>query len=767
MNLFRNFLRTFIRNRQSTWLNMLGLVSGLACCLLIMLWISFQYRTDRFYPEAGRIVTVSGYHVGSQPFRGAPPAVAPVLASELPEIESYARLCWAAASFKVNGEQYDRTAFDTDPGFFTIFGCDFSEGTMFAAGETQKCVLTESAARELFGESSALGQYLEFDFGKFAVSGIIRDFPKNTTVGQLGDGPGVFLPISRNGEKLDAWYNNSFETYFRLKDPVHMEQFKEKIKNRAYEAQPEYDLYLESDFLVNRGLYRYGNIKGIRLMGIIALVVMLIACINFINLSTANFTKSSFQTGLRKILGASRRSLVLQQIFNTFLIVSLSFLLAVGVSILIFPFFNSMLEQSLELKDLFTGEIIWIGCCIVLGTTLLAGFYPAIYISSFKPLSALRDARGNSGWNARIRQSLVILQFCISIVLIISTLVISRQIRMYHDMDLGYVYNEVMYVSLRNDSQMKKATALRDELRKNPKIRSVSLSVSVPSQINWNGVGWGWEGKDPNFQPLISFNYADENWSEVYGLKYREGGFFSDSLKGVVINQKMLELMNVTDGMDKFIERGQEKHRVLGVLDNTMFNNFKAESQPIIIFPLEEWISPQIVNIRASGNMQTLYDEVMTTAETVFGEKPIVRFLDYNINSMLTSERETSKMVSSFSMLAIIISCLGLFGLATFMIEQKKKEIGIRRVNGARVREIIWLLNIGFVKPVMIGFLVACPIAYYLMRQWLEGYTRHTELNLWIFLSAGLITLFIAVATLIWRTWHAATENPVKALKGE
>ncbi|MEG1380181.1 MAG: ABC transporter permease [Bacteroidales bacterium] len=773
MNLLNNFYRTITRNRQLYLLNMMGLIPGLACCLLILLWIRYEYNVDRQYPEATKIVTVAGYHEGSNAFGGAPPIVGPTLAAENPEVVDFARIAWGNRSLRYENETYNITSFDVDPGYFSIFGVEMRDGKSFGAEELNKCVISESAAREVFGDKDAVGQMLSFDSGNFEVAGVMKDPDKNSTVlassGELSrPGVCVLLPILRNKESLQHWYNNSYRTYLRMNEEPDMALFKEKVKNRVMEVHPEFALYLTSDLLVNRNLYTYGNIQRMRLMGIIALAVLLIACINFINLATAGFTKSSFQTGLRKILGASRTGLIGQYLLNTFLVILISFVLAIGLAMLMFPIFNSMLGKSLDMKDLFSLNQIWLGLGVVVLTALLAGIYPAIYLSSFKPLNLLKGNLSKGSWNARFRQVLVVIQFCVSIVLIISTLVITRQIQLFQTMNLGYEWQEVMYLSLRNENQQAKGKVLKEELLKDATVKHVSLSVSVPTNINWNGVGIECDENKEMSKLLVSFNFADEDWASVYDLKFREGAFYSDSTKGVVINEKMLELMNTQAALDKELRRDGNSFKIVGVLDKFKFNNFKTASEPCLILPFEEGVPPNIVNIRVSGNdLQQIFERVNKRAEEILGEKPTLRFLDHNIELKLIAERQSSQMVTYFSVLAILISCLGLFGLAAFMIEQKRKEIGIRRVNGARIREIIWLLNMSFIKPVLVGFVIACPVAWYIMNKWLENYMEKTTLDLWIFAGAGFITIVIATLTLVWRTWSAATENPVNCLKEE
>lgn len=764
MNIFKSFKRGFAANRQSYIINMLSLIPGLICCLLIMLWIVFEMGFDRSYPKIDRIVKVSGYHEGASVFWGAPPAVAPALKQELPEVEEVARLNYAYDEIVYGTEKYRIVSRNGDAGLFGILDMKFKEGVPFTDAEQDKCVIQEKVAKAIFGNESALDKFLEFGDEKFVVCGVVEDFPRNTTIDA-----DVILPISRLGNTLEQWYNNSFETFVLLKDPVHYPGFSERIKDRAMKAAPENKLYLTSGLLKECYLYRLGNIKNVRLMGIIALFVLIIACINFVNLATAGFVRNSFQTGIRKVVGATRRGLILNNLFNTFLLILISFVIAMGIAVVLLPWFNSLIYRDFVFLDFLSPEVLIIGVCIIVITTLLAGIYPAFYVSSFNPVKVLKGKSGADIKGRWFRNVLVITQFTIAIVLIICTTVVAKQIHMFQQMDLGYNRQEVLYVYLKGELSGK-ASVLKQELKQDPAIIAVCLAQNTPAGINWNGTGWSWEGKDPAVVPLITFAYVDEDWAEVLGVRFKEGGFFSKNSEGIVINQKLAELMGGTSWIDRYIDRSDKQMKIVGVLDNFMYNNFKAESAPLVIMPVA--YNPGLEScllVRAEGkNLKSIHQLVKQKAEQLNGGEPVsVRFLNDSVENMLISEKQSTRMVSIFSVLAVIISCLGLFGLATFMIQQKRKEIGVRRVNGARIKEIVLLLNMSFLKPVFISFLIACPLSYYFMSQWLENYLQRTGLDWWIFAGAGMITAVVAVGTLFWQSLKAATENPVKSLKME
>lgn len=768
MNILKNFVRNFRTNRQATLINMLGLVTGLACCLLIVMWILREVEPDRGFKNIDRIVTLQGYHEGQQPFFGVSPAVVPALRQERPEVEKAARLQNATRTVRRETESYNVSVYDADYDFFDLFGLEMVEGRPFMPGEKDRCVLTCRAAEAIFGSRSPLNEVLETEVGNFTVCGVMENLPRRRTVAAQGREEIIFIPMERNMEGLSSWYNNSYESYVLLKNTDGYAKFSEEVKNRAMEAEPQNELYIKTGYLKDRYLYGYNRIGKVRLMALIALVILLLACINFVNLSTASFSRSAIQTGLRKVIGASRTSLVLGYLWNTFLLVLMSYLLALALAYVMVPLFGTVIGSGFKTDDLLRPEIFWIGGVMLVATTLLAGIYPSFYLSSFQPVKVLKGKYAAGLSSARMRQTLVVLQFAVSITLIICTMIISKQIRMYQTMDIGYRWDEVMYVSLRNQAQRDKAFVLRDELLKETGVQAACVSTSIPAFVGWNGVGFGWEGKDPSLNPLISMLYADENFRKTYDIRLKSGMFYTEAEEGVLVNEKLAAMMG-GDVVGKYVERDGDRQEIIGVVKDFQFNDYKNVQEPLVIFPVstkKPYVGVLSVRV-AGGRLGETYELVRQRAEETFGEEPVVRFLDRDVEYWVTSERQSAQMVSFFSVLAIVISCLGLFGLATFMTDQKRKEIGIRRVNGAKVSEILWLLNVKFLKPIAVAFLVSCPLSYYFMSRWLETYLQRTEMSWWIFLSAGALTVFVALTTLLWRSVKAAMENPVQSLRNE
>lgn len=775
MKTLKYFFQNLKSNRQSHVISMLSLAPGLACCLLIFVWLWREVRTDRFIPNIDRIVTVSGYHEGQEPFVGAPPAVAPALSEELPEVQAATRISWGNAGFKYQQETYNAASMNVDAGFFEVFGLRFTEGAPFSDEEFDRCVIYEDFAVAVFGDKSPLGQVLEVGSEHFTVCGVAKPTTQKTTVQALTKTGGyitapVLLPIKRKRDELNAWYNNSYQTYLLLRAAPDINQFSEKIKNRNMQAAPEFNLYLKAFLLKDRYLYRYQNIAQVRLLGIVALVILAVACINFINLTTAEFGKSTFQTGIRKILGATRKRLIYQYFINSSILVFISFIFAYCLAILFLPLFNRMLNANFVMHDFITFQIIGLSVAILIVTTLFSCLYPAISVSSFNPGESIKK------YNPRktvFRQVLVVLQFTVAIALIISTLIVRKQIGMYKHMDLGYNWDEVVYISTGKLEHQQKAPVLAAELQKEPSVVAAAVSIGTPASIFWNGVGWSWEGLEPGLNPLIWFNYIDKNWSKVYDIKPVEGSFFSDEKNGIVINKRMAELMQENEPVGKYITRDENVYKITGVLDQFHYNDFKQESEPLILLPLNtddpnHAYMQQTVSVRMTGsNPAVMQQTIRDVTKDVLGEELSGTFMSSRVENWLQTEQQTSTMISFFTILSILISCMGLFGLATFIITQKQKEIGIRRVNGARVGEIVWLLNYSFLKPVLISFIIACPVAWFIMNRWLQTYLQRTDMSWWLFAAAGAGVVLLTMLTLTMHSIRASNVNPAETLRNE
>lgn len=785
MDILRDFYRKCTGDRQSFLINVLSLVPGLICCLLILSWLIFQFGFDCFHTKIDRIANVYSYHdnsSGKSEWPGAPACVAPMIKEKIPGVEFVARTS-INSGYVIWGDKNIRVLKNySDPDLFQILSFKFIGGSPFKAGETDQCVITRAVARRVFGTDIPVGQKIEIKTGSltelYTVSGVVDDFPKNTTLAFE-----VLLPIDRmyaidGPEALSGVrYVREYQTYVLLASGQKKDDFENGIKDLVYQVDPEFGLYLGAAMLKDRYVDLFGDPKKMQLVTWIAALMLLVACINFTNLSTAGFTKNAFQTGIRKVIGATGNKLIRANFTHTFFTVLIAFVMAVVGSILVFPYFTSLISDAdfqivpFTLHDFFSPLMLGVGVTVILATTLIAGIYPALNISSFAPLRMMRGGADNRGNAKTFRNMLVVGQFAVSIVLVVLGCVVVKQVDMFRHMDMGYNREEIVYFKLSDGEAQRKSAILKEELLRNTDVCGVTLATGLPVEISSWSQGWTWEGRDvAEGNSIFCINHADEDWARVYDIQLREGHFFDKDRPGVVINSEMARLIGGDTFTDRYLNHQGTIYKITGVLDEVFLGDFKKGASPCIIRPLYDEmgpVAPEYVSVKAEmKNMPSVVQALKSTAAKLncSGE---IGFLNDRVEKQLAAEKQITRIVSLFSVLTVVVSCMGLFGLATFLIGQKRKEIGIRRVNGAKIREIIWLLNIHFVRPILVALFIACPVAYYLADMWLESYVERTAVSWWIFVLAGILTLGVALLTLMWRSWRAARENPVNSLKSE
>ena len=772
MEALKQFYRKFTHNRFSFLINISSLVPGLICSLLIFSWVLFQIDFDRFHSKIERIVLIRGCMDNSashQNYPGCAPAVGPAIKQDFPEVEQFARISINDGEISA-GDQKIQTPFAfADAGIFQILDINIMEGEAYNANEPNKCVISQRYAQALFGQKSPIGESISLSGIELVISGIFKEnWPRNSSF-QFS----LLVPQELSGNNLSDWQNGNFYITFALLDnALNFPSFKEKVRNQ-YKGLVENNLYLEAYKLKDLHLMIEGNQSRVYLLSALALFLLLIACINFVNLATASFTTTALQAGIHKIMGATRIRLIGKYFFNVLLLVILAFAIAIFLAITCLPVFCSLIGQEIQLDDYYNWPTLLLCIGMIAFTTLLSGIYPATFLSSFNPITVLKDKTFKAGKSTFFRNALVSVQFIIAITLIISILTVSKQLNMYNDMDLGYERQEVMYVDLRGTDQGN-AFVLKQELLKDPSVIAASACHHLPTTIDWRGNLWDWENMPVDLNAYFYLTHVDSDWPKVMGINMQEGAFFSDNNPGIVINDEAKKVIGWTSCTDKYLGRHNmdtpASFKITGVMDKFLFNNFKMEQAPLVIFPLKENVydlKPSFLMVRVQGSqLMAMYNLIKDKTKAINGDGN-VGFLSQLTQKFLQEEQQMIKIVSLFSVLAIIISCLGLFGMATYIIERKRKEIGIRRVNGAKVSEIIWLLNVSFIRPIAIAFIIACPIAYYLMYHWLEQYVYRTNIGWEIFIITGAITIAIVVLTLTWKSHKAAVENPVNCLRNE
>ncbi len=772
-------------------MNVLGLSIGMAAAMLIFLWVHGELGYDRFYKKTNRLYQV--YHrdiFNGEPavWDGTPTPLAPTLKLEYPGIEDVTRYLPTSFLLSADDKHLNSSGAFADSSFFHLFDFEIAEGDKHKAlTDNQSIVISKSLAEKLFGTEHAIGNTISIDRNdRFVVTAIMDDMPRNTKFKSIE----FLLPwqyLKNLGWDPENWYSNNYYTYVLLEPDAIAEEVNQKIKSatsihlesvldnassREIFLHPasRWHLYskIEGDGLVG------GKITFVRLLALIAVLILMIACVNFINLSTARSTKRSKEVGIRKISGAPKRALVYQFIGESMIISFLSGLLALIEAQTFLPVFNQLVGEQMAFA--FGSAYFWVAFFgFVLFTGLLAGSYPAFYLSGFGIAGALKGIHKPSKRMFSTRQGLVVLQFTFSIILIIATLVISRQIDYAQKRDRGYEANNLIFVHLSGELQKRYEAVVQDLLREGAAI-SVSKTNGPFTQLNdrlW-GVSWPGSTQADKDREFALFG-ADANFTETTGAQLLAGReidiqkYPSDS-SAILLNETAVKMMGLTDPIGTQINQGKRKWKVVGVVKDFIFASPYEPILPVIVAgPANahdwSWASVRMNSSNSIASNMEITERLLKTHNPEYPFEYV--FADEAYAAKFLEEQLTAKLAEISSGLAIFISCLGLFGLTAFAARQRTKEIGIRKVLGASVSGVVGLLSSDFVKLVLIAFLIATPIAWYGMDQWLKGFAYRIEIQWWMFAIAGLAALAIAILTVSLQSVKTAMMNPVDSLKSE
>jgi putative ABC transport system permease protein len=772
----KTILLTFRKLRKNKTVNLLGiagLVVGLVCVMYIFFWVTDEISYDRFHSKIDRIFVVHAYLEGGsekETFRGCPPAVAPALKNEFPEVENTCRYFPPYYQFLVaSGEnKYTEKTAIADFSLFDIFSFPFVYGDKGDENLPNRIVLTETSAQKYFGEANPVGKVVRMDNRlDMTVVGVIKDIPHNSSI--TFD---VVIPIKNletlwsNANCLATWYNNAFSTFGLLKSPEGFNKIASAITRRIQKDLPESTNYLRAYKFEDGYLYEQKHIQNVRIFVLIAILVLLAATLNFINLSTARSSKQAKETGLRKTIGASRISLVRLVYTDVATICLLAFLSAIAIAFAGLPVFNQLIGKQISYSILFSVLPMAVLVTVYLITVLLAGSYPAFFLSSFSPAQTLSSNFQTAKSRGLFRNSLVVVMFVVSIILLTSTLIISQQTRFLQKMDLGFEKDQLMYVSLKGKLK-DQVSALKEELGRSSDVISTAVVSNLPTGIGNNGEGWNWEGKDPNFKPLVSEWGTDEDLVKTLGARMVEGDFFNKTQDGIVINKTFANMI----GWDSFVGKTLNNfgdQRILGVIDDIHFNSLSETTKPMVIRKVSDYWTNYLVMKVNTNKISSTIDYIRKTCQTIEPAFPVdYAFLNDEYARLLASEINLNKLVGIFSVFAIVVLCLGLLGVVMFLTEQRTKEIGVRKCLG----ETVLSLSGRFIKPFIISGIIASaiamPLTWLAMDHWLQGYAYRIHLNVWVFLLSGIIAVGIAALTVFWQSWKAATQNPVEALRYE
>lgn len=789
MNL-RNIIigwRNIRKNGIFSVINITGLSLGIAVVVLILFWIVDELNFDKSHKNLDQIYTVyehQEYSEGQELHTNCTPfPLGQELVKNYPEIENattYVNI-WDQL-IKYGEKEYKQgPIICADNNFLKIFTFNIIEGDPNTLLSSDKMIITKEMAQLFFGNESALGKIITINGQvSYTVGAVVANQKANTTLNFKALIPNDFMKSW--DVDLTQWGNNWPSTNILLAKGVDSKVLDSKIINICKnKGQENTTLHLFP--YKNEHLYSYSG-KSNRIQYIyqflgIALIIILIASINFINLSISKAEQRRPEVGVRKALGANRINITRQFLTEKGLMILISILLSILLIILFLPLFRSISDKKIIIEQLLNKNMIIMLMTILLIVLGLSVVYPSMYLSSLNPVLALKKSSVYKKRRINIRSMLVVVQFVLAIVLISSSIIVTKQIKYINNYDLGYNHSNLIYLELNGDSR-NKYEAIKEELAGITGIESFTCSDKLPF---WGGnSSWGhnWEGKDPENKVLICTMRIDNNYLKTMGIKLSEGNDFPNSYEKVltnvdsaltyqvILNKEAIKRMNMKDPIGKtFRAWNYYKGTIIGVTEDFHYESLHSGVEPMLLLPMSE--NPGYITARInSTNFSQTIDKIKSSWARLLPQYTCeIGFFDNRLATLYESEVKISGLFKYFSFVAIFISSIGLFGLSLFIIERRRKEVGVRKVNGAKTMEVMVLLDKDFAKWVIISIVIATPIAWIIMHRWLENFACKTGLSWWIFAIAGLLALAIALLTVSWQSWRAATRNPVEALRYE
>lgn len=786
-NYFKIALRNLLKSKTFSGINVLGLALGMACSLMIMLWIRDERAVDAFHANKDQLYRIYMREYFSGKVQGViwtPGPLAEELKKSVPEIEMSTPFSWTIQQTFSVGSKIHKEATNWASGdFFKMFSYKLLQGTPEAALRDRGSIaISRDMAEAFFGSpEAAIGKAIRYDNRKeMTVSAVFENVGANSSL-KFDCLMTWDAYVDDNGWAKD-WGNTDPLTFFKLRkdaDPAKVEVKMRRLLDKTnrdggkpYKTQlamqPFHEYYLNSN--IKDAKMDGGRIEYVQLFSFVAVFILLIACINFMNLATARSSRRAKEVGVRKVVGAMRSMLAGQFMGEALLIAGLSAALAVVLVALLLPAFNSLTSKQMVLpwsEPLFWGVIAG----LLAATGLLAGSYPALFLSSLNPVRILKGALKFDSRSVWVRQGLVVFQFGLSVILIVGMIVIYRQVGFVQNKNLGFDRENLVYFPIEGEL-FNKFDPLKEQLTQVPGIKQVSHMTATPAS-NSNGTdGITWPGSDPNNQVRFTPVGVGYDFTKTMNLRMADGRDFSKSFptdsSGVIVNETAVKVMGLKDPVGREINWGKTKVRIVGVLKDFHFQSLHNAIRPLIAYLGAR--QPQgsvVVRIQAGKTPETLAAMERICKKLNPNVPFTYAFTDQEYARQYQSEQVVGKLAGYFASLAIFISCLGLFGLAAFTAEQRTKEIGVRKVLGASIAGIVGLLSRDFLRLVVMAIVLASPVAWYIMRQWLQGFAYQIDIEWWMFALAGIIAVLIAVFTISFQSIRAAMVNPVRSLRSE
>jgi putative ABC transport system permease protein len=800
-NYFKTASRFLLKNKAFSFINIIGLAMGTLCCLYIVLYVEDQYSYDKYYKDAQdiyRITTTTSLSGDKHDMATASPPIAPALKNDFPEVQQFTRIVptLGASDHLIHYKEksfYQKDAYTVDSTFFSVLNFHFVYGNESSAlTEPNSIVLFKPVADKLFGNEDPINKVitLEDADGKndFKVTGIVDE-----SLGKSHIKASMFIRMNANGYggsvlSNTMWAGNNFtNSYIKLKPGTNIALFEKKL--------PAFLNKYGADQLKNLGMEKQLHLQPVGsihtttghevemtdtvsesflyILLLIAALIQIIACINFMNLSTARASKRAKEVGVRKVIGAKKSSLRIQFLTESFLLSFISVLISLPLLMLVLPYLNQITHTDILSSSLLNYKIALLLVGIIIITSFVAGSYPAFYLSAFQAIKVIKGNFTNHVSAAGIRRSLVVFQFVLSVGLIASIIIIYSQLNYIRNKDLGFDKDQKLIFNFYTPSAKDKMHAFANDLNELSEVKATSIANNYPggsAYHDWIVYTQGGNLTTGTDQQNI---ICDENFVKATGIQVISGRDFraNDSAK-VLINQTLMKRLGLTPENapgTKLFYGGPESLEIAGVIKDINYSSLRNEVKPFMLIctPKDADLHNVIVNVNSS-DYKTLLSKIEAIWHKDLNAEPFTySFLDEEVQQQYQSDITYSNIINCFTLMAILISCLGLFGLASFSAEQRKKEIGVRKVLGASVSGIVQLLSKDFLKLVGISILIATPIAWWSMHQWLQNFAYRIDISWWMFVLAGCIAIFIALLTVSFQAIKAAIANPVKSLRTE
>jgi len=784
---FKLAYRNIIKDKAYSIINITGLAIGLASSILILLWVQNELSYDSFHKNAHQVYRVAG-NLGELKSAVSPAALPAALQAQMPVVKNTVRLSAVSTSalFAMGDKKFEEMrVFYADPSFLDVFSFPLVEGDRATAlKQIDGVLITQEMATKYFGAENPVGKILRKNNAEnVVVTGVLANVPANSDMKFDFIMPMASLARSNDDLKQNRWDNFNFFTYIQLDKnfdptPENLKAMETQI-NRLYskhvpemkatfQLQPLTKIHLAPARLID--FPGHGNGQYVDIFFIIAVLILVVACINFMNLATARSARRAKEIGLRKVAGAIRAQLIFQFLSESVFIAFVSLLLALGMVWLFLPAFNSLADRQLSIDV--SNAKFWLSLAgIAVLTGVISGSYPALFLSGFNPVKVLKGNVKSMGGNLLFRNALVVTQFMVSIILLVGTMVIYNQLKFIKERDPGFEKSNLVYMPATGDSYSQ-VQALRSALRQNPLTSDFTLISELPTNLGNATVSVDWEGKDPRSQVVIPQIDVNEDFIHVFRMKLLTGRSLSGSIvadsNNYMVNEKMVALMGLkaNSAVGKALTFHGRKGVIAGVVKDF---NFK---------PLQQVIEPLVLTFNRYGGNVVVRTTPGNTAATIKALGKISQelnpaypfkfdFVDQDLSKLYKGEQQMGNIFNLFAILGIFISCLGLYGLSAFMAEQRTKEIGVRKVLGASIANLVYLLSAGVTRLILIAIVIAIPVSWYAVNSWLTGFAYHINVSWVVFLIAAVAALGIAWLTVSYESIKAAIVNPIKSLRTE